>query len=192
VDFDELTKAGSMMGSGGMIVMDEENCMVDVARYFLSFLKDESCGKCSTCREGLTRMHEVVDDICQGRGRPDDIALLEELSEVVRDASLCALGQTGPNPVLSTLRYFRDEYEAHIFRRECPARSCKALIHYHVLSENCTGCDVCQRRCPYGAITGVKKDGASYKIDQAKCTQCRICYESCKFDAIDIRTGALS
>ncbi|HKI82000.1 MAG TPA: NADH-ubiquinone oxidoreductase-F iron-sulfur binding region domain-containing protein, partial [Pseudodesulfovibrio sp.] len=192
VDFDELTKAGSMMGSGGMIVLDEDTCMVDFARYFLNFLRDESCGKCTTCREGLQRMWEITDDICEGRGVPEHLPLLEELAEVVKDASLCALGQTAAYPVLSTLKYYRDEYEAHIFRRECPGRMCKPMIHFHVNNENCTGCNLCLLNCPYDAITGEKKKGDSYEVHQDKCVQCRVCYQSCKFDAIDIKTGPLA
>jgi len=190
VDFDELTKAGSMMGSGGMIVLDEDTCMVDFARYFLNFLRDESCGKCTSCREGLERMYQITNDICEGRATPEMLPLLDELAEVVRDASLCALGQTAANPVLSTLRYYRDEYEAHIFRRECPAKSCKAMIRFSI-NERCNGCNLCLRNCPYGAITGEKKKGDTYKIDQTKCTQCRICFESCKFDAVSIDTGVM-
>jgi NAD-dependent dihydropyrimidine dehydrogenase PreA subunit len=178
-----------MMGSGGMIVMDQDNCMVDVARYFLNFLRDESCGKCTTCREGLDRMHEIVNDICEGHGRPEHLPLLGELAECVRDASLCALGQTAAYPVLSTMRYFLHEYEAHIFKHECTALSCKALIHFHINQEKCTACDVCKLRCPHKAIEGTKKTKGTYHVLQDKCTQCRICYESCNFDAIDIRTG---
>jgi ferredoxin len=177
------------MGSGGMIVMDEDTCMVDFARYFLNFLRDESCGKCTTCREGLDRMFEITDDFCSGRGSVDQLPLLEELAEVVKDASLCALGQTAAFPVLSTLRYFKDEYEAHILRRACPAKVCKALIHFHILGDTCTGCDLCRIRCPHHAISGEKKKGDSYVVDQKLCTQCRICYESCRFNAIEIRTG---
>ncbi len=190
VDFDELTKAGSMMGSGGMIVLDEDTCMVDFARYFLNFLRDESCGKCTSCREGLEQMYQLTDDICEGRAGPDHLGLLNELAEVVKDASLCALGQTAANPVLSTLRYYRDEYEAHIYRRECPAKVCKPLIRFSINSE-CNGCNLCLRNCPYDAITGEKKKGDTYKIDQEKCTQCRICFESCKFDAVSIDTGVM-
>jgi len=186
VDFDELTKAGSMMGSGGMIVMDEDNCMVDVAKYFLDFLRDESCGKCVTCREGLQQMYQLVDRMTQGKANPGDIELLEELSETVAEASLCALGQTAPNPVLSTLKYFRDEYEAHVYGHSCPAHVCKDLIRF-VINENCNGCHVCYRKCPEDCISGDPK--GMHVIDQAKCIRCRICFESCKFDAIDILTG---
>jgi NADH:ubiquinone oxidoreductase subunit F (NADH-binding) len=192
VDFDELTKAGSMMGSGGMIVMDEDTCMVDFARYFLNFLRDESCGKCTTCREGLKRMWELTDDICEGRGTKAHLVRLERLAKVVADGSLCALGQTAPNPVLSTLRYYREEYEGHIERHECAGRVCKPFIHFHVIKANCTGCNLCVLNCPYGAVTGEKKKGDTYEIHQDKCTKCRICYQSCKFDAIEIKTGPLA
>ena len=184
VDFDELTRVGSMMGSGGMIVMDEDDCMVDVARYFLNFLAEESCGKCIPCREGIRQMLKILNRICDGEGRTGDIQLLEELSEVVRDASLCALGQTAPNPVLSTIRYFRDEYEAHIKERRCPARACKALISYYIQPEKCQACQICLRECPVGAITGGKN--LVHVIDQDKCTKCGTCLEVCppRFGAV--------
>ncbi|HUU63604.1 MAG TPA: NADH-quinone oxidoreductase subunit NuoF [Dehalococcoidia bacterium] len=184
VDFDELTRVGSMMGSGGMIVMDEDDCMVDVARYFLNFLAEESCGKCIPCREGIRQMLNILNRICDGEGRIGDIELLEELSEVVRDASLCALGQTAPNPVLSTIRYFKDEYEAHIKERRCPARACKALISYYVQPEKCQACQICLRECPVGAITGGKN--LVHVIDQDKCTKCGTCLEVCppRFGAV--------
>ena len=184
VDFDELTRVGSMMGSGGMIVMDEDDCMVDVARYFLNFLAEESCGKCIPCREGIRQMLNILNRICDGEGRTGDIQLLEELSEVVRDASLCALGQTAPNPVLSTIRYFRDEYEAHIKERRCPARACKALISYYIQPEKCQACQICLRECPVGAITGGKN--LVHVIDQDKCTKCGTCLEVCppRFGAV--------
>jgi NAD-dependent dihydropyrimidine dehydrogenase PreA subunit len=177
VDFDELTKAGSMMGSGGMIVMDENTCMVDVAKYFLNFLKFESCGKCVTCREGLKRLWEVTDRITKGEGREGDLELLEELSECVADASLCALGGTAPNPVMSTVRHFRAEYEAHIREKRCPAKVCKELITFTIDVEKCTGCRICAKKCPTGAIAGEKKK--VHVIDQTKCIKCRVCYESC-------------
>jgi len=186
VDFDQLVEAGSMMGSGGMIVMDEDNCMVDVARYFLDFLRGESCGKCVTCREGIDQMYRIVNRICEGNGRPGDIELLEELGETVKEGSLCALGQTAPNPVLSTLRYFREEYEAHIYQKTCPAHVCQGLIRY-VINDNCNGCHVCYKRCPQQCITGDVK--GMHVIDQASCIKCGICYQSCKFDAIDVLTG---
>ena len=189
VDFDELTKVGSMMGSGGMIVMDEDNCMVDVARYFLNFLAEESCGKCIPCREGIRQMLNILNRICDGQGRTGDIELLEELSEVVRDASLCALGQTAPNPVLSTIRYFRDEYEAHIKERRCPAGVCKALISYYIQPERCQACQICLRECPVEAITGSKN--LVHVIDQDKCTKCGTCLEVCppRFAAVLILSG---
>ncbi len=182
VDFDELSKAGSMMGSGGMIVMDEDSCMVDVAKYFLHFLMEESCGKCVPCREGVRRMHEILERITQGAGRSGDIELLEELSSVVIDGSLCALGGSAPNPVLSTLQYFRDEYEAHINEKRCPAGSCKELIVYVIKAEECTGCTACRRRCPVEAISGERKE--VHEIDQSKCIKCGICEDTCRFDAI--------
>jgi NADH-quinone oxidoreductase subunit F len=189
VDFDELTRVGSMMGSGGMIVMDEDDCMVDVARYFLNFLAEESCGKCIPCREGIRQMLDILNRICGGEGRTGDIELLEELSEVVRDASLCALGQTAPNPVLSTIRYFKDEYEAHIKERRCPARACKALISYYIQPEKCQACLICLRECPVGAITGGKN--LVHVIDQDKCTKCGTCLEVCppRFGAVAILSG---
>ncbi|MGB9499955.1 MAG: NADH-ubiquinone oxidoreductase-F iron-sulfur binding region domain-containing protein [Dissulfuribacterales bacterium] len=183
VDFDKLAEAGSMMGSGGMIVMDEKTCMVDIARYFLNFLKDESCGKCTTCRDGIRRMYEILDAITRGEGKEGDLELLEELSWVVSEASLCALGQTAPNPVLSTIRYFRDEYEAHIKDKRCPAGVCKALITYVIDEEKCTGCGMCMKVCPSEAITGEKKK--PHTIDPEKCIRCGACMASCKFDSIE-------
>ncbi len=187
VDFDELDKVGSMMGSGGMIVMDEGTCMVDIARYFLNFLKEESCGKCVPCREGIHRSLEILNRTCEGRGRPDDIALLEELSETIQEFSLCALGRTAPNPVLSTLRYFRDEYEAHIHEHRCPAGVCKALIQYWIDPEACTGCGACPRVCPQECIEGEKK--APHVIHEMQCIRCGACYDVCRFQAIVIRSG---
>ncbi len=187
VDFDELDKAGSMMGSGGMIVMDEGTCMVDIARYFLDFLREESCGKCVPCREGIARSLEILNRICSGEGRPEDIPLLERLSNTVRGFSLCALGKTAPNPVLSTLRYFRDEYEAHIHERRCPAGVCKPLIEYWIDPNLCTGCAACMRICPQQAIEGEKK--APHVLIRPRCIKCGACYEVCRFDAIVIRSG---
>ena len=184
IDFDKLYEVGSMMGSGGMIVMDNTTCMVDIAKYFMNFLKDESCGKCTTCREGTRRMYEVLDAITQGQGKDGDIELLEELSWVVSKASLCALGQTAPNPVLSTLRYFRDEYEAHIKDKRCPAGVCKALITYRVIEDKCTACGKCKKVCPSDAITGEKK--VPHTIDPDKCIRCGACISECKFDAIEV------
>ncbi len=184
LDYESLTDAGSMMGSGAMIVMDEDTCMVDVARYFLGFCNVESCGKCTACREGVMRMYDVLDEITHGRGKEGDIALLEELAQATKDGSLCALGRTAPNPVLTTLRYFRDEYEAHIRDRKCPAGLCKDLITFSVIAENCTGCGVCLRNCPQEAITGEKKQ--LHVIDEDKCIRCGICREVCRFDAIKV------
>ena len=182
VDYDKLAEVGSMMGSGGMIVMDDRTCMVDIARYFMNFLKDESCGKCTTCREGTQRMYEVLDAITHGEGKEGDIELLEELSWVVAEGSLCALGQTAPNPVLSTIRYFRDEYEAHIKEKRCPAGVCKALITYSIDEENCTGCGACTKVCPVDAITGEKKE--LHTIDPDTCIRCGACSAACTFDAV--------
>ncbi|MCX6010600.1 MAG: NADH-quinone oxidoreductase subunit NuoF [Chloroflexi bacterium] len=189
VDFDELAKAGSMMGSGGMIVMDEDTCMVDVARYFLNFLTDESCGKCVPCREGIRQMLRIMTNISEGKGREGDIELLEELSEVTRDASLCALGRSAPNPVLSTIRYFRDEYEAHIKEKRCPAYACKALISYYIDPKKCQACMICLRQCPAEAIVGSRNQ--IHVIDQEKCTKCRTCFEVCppRFDAVKKISG---
>ena len=190
VDFDRLTEAGSMMGSGGMIVMDESTCMVDVAKYFTNFLKDESCGKCTSCREGTKRMHEILTEITEGRGTTDHIELLEELGWVTAEASLCGLGQTAPNPVLSTIRYFRDEYREHIINKRCPAKVCRSLLHYRILSNVCTMCGRCAKVCPEKAITGKRKTkkeaGEPFKIDTEKCVKCAICFETCKFEAIEV------
>jgi NADH-quinone oxidoreductase subunit F len=182
VDFDELTKAGSMMGSGGMIVMDDTDCMVDVARYFTKFLEEESCGKCTPCREGVRRMKEVLTDITEGRGTEESVPLLEELGEALALGSLCALGSTAANPVLSTLRYFRNEYDAHIREKRCPAGVCKALIAYSIQEDLCKGCQRCFKECPQGAVSGeVKKP---HRIDSDKCIKCGICFDVCKFDAV--------
>ena len=183
IDYESLTAAGSIMGSGGMIVMDEKTCMVDVARYFLNFLRDESCGKCISCREGTQRMWEIVSDITEGKGKPGDLELLEELAIATKEASMCGLGQTAANPVLSTLRYFRDEYEAHIYEKRCPAGVCKSLIRYAVIPEKCTGCEACKRACPTGAIQGTRKD--THLILYDKCIKCGACLEACRFEAIE-------
>lgn len=189
VGFDELTKAGSMMGSGGMIIMDETTCMVDVARYFLEFLTDESCGKCVPCREGMRQMLKILTNITQGRGKEGDIELLEELSETAIEASLCALGKSSPNPFLSTLKYFRDEYDAHIKEKRCPSLSCKELISFYIDPEKCQACTVCARKCPADAIIGGKK--LIHIIDQDKCTKCGTCFEACpgKYSAITKISG---
>jgi len=185
VDFEGLTEAGSMVGSGGMVVMDERTCMVDVTKYFLNFLQDESCGKCVPCRVGLDRMHEIVTDIAEGRGRSGQLDLLEELAETVAEASLCALGKTAPNPVTSTLRYFRDEYEAHIDDKRCPAGVCRALIEYVIDAEKCTGCGACLRACPHDAVAGEKKK--PHAIAPEACQKCGICHDECKSDAVTVR-----
>jgi NADH-quinone oxidoreductase subunit F len=182
VDYEELTKLGSMMGSGGCVVMDENTCMVDVARYFLEFTVAESCGKCTPCREGNERMLDILTAICAGQGEEGDLELLEELAEAVADGSLCQLGKTAPNPVLTTLKYFRDEYVAHIKDKKCPAGVCKSLIRYRIIDDKCTGCQACLRACPVDAISGTKKE--IHVIDEKKCTRCGSCYEVCKFDAV--------
>ncbi len=182
VDFDSLTREGSMMGSGGMIVMDDATCMVDVARYFTTFLTEESCGKCAACRLGLFQMKEILDRICAGRGTPEDIPRMERLFTVLDDASLCGLGKSAANPIRSTLKFFREEYEAHIVDKRCPAGVCRDLITYYVVPDLCTGCLVCGRACPAGAIAGEKKK--PHVIDEALCDRCGICAASCKFHAI--------
>ena len=189
VGFDELTKAGSMMGSGGMIVLDEETCMVDVARYFIDFLTEESCGKCVPCREGLRQMHTILTNITRGKGKQGDIELLEELSETAVEASLCALGKSAPNPFLSTLRYFRDEYEAHIKEKRCPALACKDMISFYINPDKCTACGMCLKNCPADAVDGGKKK--IHIIDQEKCTNCGTCHEVCpsKFGAVTKLSG---
>ena len=182
VDFDELTKLGSMMGSGGMIVMDEDTCMVAVARYFLGFLKDESCGKCTPCREGIAQMLHILDRITHGEGEAGDLDQLEVLAELLAGTALCALGKTAANPVLSTVRYFRDEYETHIRDRRCPVKVCKGLFLYQIDPEPCKGCGICLKNCPAGAITGARKE--PHVIDQDKCTQCGVCLDKCPFTAV--------
>ncbi|MFC1921130.1 NADH-ubiquinone oxidoreductase-F iron-sulfur binding region domain-containing protein [Chloroflexota bacterium] len=184
VDFDVLYEAGSMVGSGGMVVMDDESCMVDVAKYFLSFLQDESCGACVPCRLGIDRMLEIITDITEGRGKPEYIDLLEELADTISQTALCGLGKTASNPVLSTLRYFRTEYEAHINGKQCPAGVCKELITYRIDPETCTGCGVCARGCSQGAILGEKQNPHIINIEL--CIKCGICRSECKFDAIKV------
>ncbi|MCP4681222.1 MAG: 4Fe-4S dicluster domain-containing protein, partial [Desulfobacterales bacterium] len=189
VDYNELAKLGSIMGSGGMIVMDEDTCMVDIARYFLNFLADESCGKCLSCREGIEQMRGILTDITEGNGKKGDIELLENLAVTIKKASMCALGQTAPNPVLSTLRYFRDEYEAHIEEKRCPAYACQSLISYCINPDKCKACMKCLRSCPMDAIDGGK--GIIHAIDQEKCTQCGSCYRVCpsRFEAVTRLSG---
>jgi NADH-quinone oxidoreductase subunit F len=181
IDFDELTKAGSMMGSGGMIVMDEDSCMVDVAKYFLNFLTEESCGKCVPCREGLVVMHGILERVCQGHGKMEDIDFLEQLSQVITDTSLCLLGGSAPNPVLSTIRYFRQEYLAHVIDKRCPAGVCKELVA-HAIDGTCNGCHACKKPCPTNAIIGEAKQ--LHYIVQDKCIQCGACYQICRYHSI--------
>ena len=182
VDYDSLIAIGSMMGSGGLIVMDEDNCMVDIAKFFLTFTVDESCGKCTPCREGTKRMLEILDRITEGKGEEGDIERLEELAYTIKATALCGLGQTAPNPVLSTIRYFRDEYEAHIRDKVCPAHVCQKLARYEIVADKCKGCSLCSKKCPVGAISGMIKN--PFVIDQSKCIKCGACMESCKFSAI--------
>jgi NADH-quinone oxidoreductase subunit F len=184
IDYESVTKTGAIMGSGGMIVMDETTCMVDIARFFLDFTQKESCGKCTFCRIGTKRMLEILERITTGHGKEGDIDLLIELAHVVKRASLCGLGQTAPNPVLTTIRYFRDEYEAHIKEKTCPAKACRALISYVIIPEKCTGCGACKKACPQGAIKGERK--TPHFIDADKCTKCGVCLEKCRFHAIHV------
>lgn len=183
IDYDSLIQIGSMMGSGGLIVMDEDNCMVDIAKFFLEFTVDESCGKCTPCRIGTRRLYELLEKITDGRGTMEDLDKLEELCYNIKTSSLCGLGQTAPNPVLSTLKYFRDEYVAHVKDKTCPAGVCKKLVKYEIIADKCKGCSLCSRKCPVGAISGEVK--SPFKIDTDKCVKCGVCMESCKFGAIE-------
>jgi NADH:ubiquinone oxidoreductase subunit F (NADH-binding)/(2Fe-2S) ferredoxin len=182
IDYESLIAAGAMMGSGGMIIMDEDDCMVDVAKYFLDFTVDESCGKCTPCRVGNKRMHELLNNITKGNGTKDDIDRLLNLGNVIKDTSLCMLGQSAPNPVLSIIENFREEYEAHIQEKKCPSGVCKALMVYEIVPENCVGCTACARACPVGAITGERKE--VHRIDPALCIKCGACMDRCKFNAV--------
>ena len=182
VDYESLAQAGSIMGSGGMVVLDETSCMVNTAKFFLEFTQSESCGKCTPCRIGTKRMLEILERITSGDGREGDIELLEELGQHIRATSLCGLGMTAPNPVLSTLRYFRSEYEAHIRDKKCPAAVCKDLISYSILEDRCTGCGACKRACPADAVRGTRK--TPHRIDQEVCVKCGTCFDACKFKAI--------
>jgi len=188
IDYESLTEAGSMMGSGGMVVMDEDTCMVDVAKYFLTFTQDESCGKCTPCREGTKAMQQILTRITEGEGSMEDLDLLEELAHSIKDSALCGLGKTAPNPVLTTLRYFREEYEAHIKDKKCPAHACRLLNTYTIDRETCLnvghGCDMCRRNCSAEAIMGEKK--AAHSIDQDKCIKCGVCYDVCRFGAVKV------
>ncbi len=189
VDYESLAATGAIVGSGGMVVVDDQTCMVDLARFFLQFTQNESCGKCVPCRLGTKRMLETLDRIVEGEGREGDIELLEELGSYVVEGSLCALGGTAPNPVLTTIKYFRDEYEAHIREKRCPAGKCKALITYYIDPELCTGCMLCAKKCPTACISGEKKQ--PHVIDTAECIKCDTCRQVCKFDAVKVRSGDL-
>ena len=189
VDYESLAAAGSIVGSGGMVVMDETTCMVDVARYFLNFTQSESCGKCVMCRLGTKQMLDILEEITHGKGRPGDIELLLEVGDAIKNGSLCALGGTAPNPVLTTIRYFRDEYEAHINEKRCPALACRALVSYYIISEKCQGCGICAKACASEAIKGGKR--MVHVIDQSKCIKCGTCFDVCpaKFSAVAISSG---
>jgi NADH:ubiquinone oxidoreductase subunit F (NADH-binding)/NAD-dependent dihydropyrimidine dehydrogenase PreA subunit len=181
IDYESLAKAGSIMGSGGMIVIDEDSCMVGLAKFFIEFTQDESCGKCTPCREGTKRMYEILTRITEGKGQPGDIEKLERLGDMIKRSSLCGLGQSAPNPVLSTIKNFREEYEEHIHSKKCRAGQCTAMLSYTV-NEKCVGCGACKRVCPVAAVEGVRKE--KHRILEDKCIRCGQCYEACKFDAI--------
>jgi NADH-quinone oxidoreductase subunit F len=182
LDYDHLQKVGAMVGSGGLVVMNQNTCMVKIARYFMQFTQNESCGKCVVCREGTRQMLALLDDIIEGRADQGTLDLLEELAQTVRTGSLCALGKTAPNPVLSTMEHFMDEYKAHVFDKRCPTGNCEALANYRIIPEKCKGCSLCAKKCPVEAISGeIKKP---FAIDAEKCIKCGVCVSSCKFDAI--------
>ncbi len=183
IDYDEITRTGAIMGSGGLIVLDDSTCMVDLARFFLDFTQNESCGKCTFCRIGSKRMLEILERITLGEGKEGDIELLQDLGQKIKESSLCGLGQTAPNPVLTTIKYFREEYEAHIKEKRCPAHSCAALLTYRVVAEKCTGCTLCARKCPVDAISGEKK--TLHVIDEEACIKCGLCFDACRFDAVE-------
>lgn len=187
VDYESVTRTGAIMGSGGLIVMDEATCMVDMAKFFLNFTQNESCGKCTFCRIGTLRIFEILERISNGEGKEGDLELLEQLAESVKSASLCGLGQTAPNPVLTTIRYFRNEYEAHIYEKRCPAKKCQALITYAIIPEKCPGCGLCVKYCPVEAITGERKK--PHIIDKEKCIHCGLCMSVCHLDAISVQSG---
>jgi NADH-quinone oxidoreductase subunit F len=182
IDYESLRQAGAIMGSGGLIVMDDSNCMPDIARFFLTFTQDESCGKCTPCREGTKRMLEIMERITTGRGEERDYERLERLGKVASRGALCGLGQTSPNPVLSTLRHFKDEYEAHIKDGRCPAHKCAALVHYEIDAEKCVGCGLCRRNCPVSCISGEPRQ--PHAIDDTACVRCGACFEICRFDSV--------
>jgi ferredoxin len=182
IDYESLTAAGSMMGSGGMIILDDTDCMVNIAKYYLEFTVDESCGKCTPCRVGNKRLFEILTRITDGKGTLKDLDDLEILGATIRDASLCQLGQTAPNPVLSTLKHFRDEYLAHVVDKRCPSGVCQNLVHYNVIADKCIGCTVCARNCPVSCISGERK--TAHVIDQERCIKCGVCFQKCPVDAI--------
>ncbi|MGC9054475.1 MAG: NADH-ubiquinone oxidoreductase-F iron-sulfur binding region domain-containing protein, partial [Candidatus Hydrogenedens sp.] len=182
VDFDTLGKLGSIMGSGGMIVLDEDDCMVDVAKFYMEFCQDESCGKCTPCREGTKRILEILARITEGKGTEEDLEKLERLANLVKKSSLCGLGRAAPNPVLSTLTYFKDEYLSHVRDKKCPSKKCRSLIHYEIDPEKCVGCTMCSKNCPVSCIAGERK--GVHVIDTARCIKCGRCFEVCRFKAV--------
>ena len=182
IDYESLKKIGSMMGSGGMIILDEDTCMVDISKFYLEFTADESCGKCNPCRVGTKRLLELLTKITKGKGEPEDLDKIKELADHMKSSSLCALGQSAPNPILSTLRYFEDEYKAHIDNKTCPAGVCKALLSYYIIPDKCKGCTLCARNCPVSAISGKVRE--PHVIDTTKCIKCGVCIGNCRFGAI--------